>query len=237
MFNILRKFIGGKPSHPEVHPNHLLSPELMEQLKGIVRHTPDAQQLSMYKWQLMFVYNECQSNQRDASTLGAWNECEQLGEAFTQKHEYVMFKKCLGNETFPIAFNMRPDQMLGSSNSFFGPTGAIKGQLFKMRPYRIFDLDKHVLNNVQFDRVRVTLDFPYRVGDPKTGENFNIRHIQKITAWMYVGRDTFWYPMFDSEGKHNLSLVKRYHSNAEENPPSYYYFHEKFENTVKSNSS
>lgn len=196
------------------------------------RFTPDAHTLYTRQWWNVFVYNECMEGQRANHILGP--NSEKRAAAFTKDSDFVLMRKMLGNETFPFAIKIEEENRFGNS-SFYGQPARILGHLFKMPPSAVKALDTHVLNTVQFNRVRVTLDVPYRKMNIKSVEDKITKELGElqvahVDAFMYVAQMEFWADVIKHFGYKPAKLLTA-NNGKEDLELQYYYFNERFKDS------
>lgn len=209
MFNFLQK-----KTVPDLFPDKTWLYEINKEHN----FTPDMWRLQQRAKHLIFVYNEYQSRQHKHDLIGD----NRLAAAFTEASNLVMWKKKLGNETFPFALEIKPEQTFGNS-SFLGKPARISGELYSVPPQTIKAIDTDQLNEVYFQRKRVTVVVPFRYKD---GSQLGSQLIQRVKAWMYVGPDEFWLDQLDMGQLY--AQVKLYPANNE-TLGNYYHFNERLE--------
>lgn len=194
MFGLFRKEIKG--------PDR----EWVEKALKAAPFTPDIQELETRERHLVFEYGTAMRGYRNSDLLNGF-----LYTAFTNPNvgKYSLWKKKLGPMSFPIALPI----------SFRDtPLRAIKGELHAIRPTQFIELDKYMLNTVQFERVRVNVVIPYSqrlfikdrakleelMGGPlnirrdglntysDAGSEVIYKGMLKLKAWMYIGLQDYW---------------------------------------------
>lgn len=162
-----------------------LAANLSDAVSDKMERTPDYLWLERHEWRLLFVYDEMMHSRRLYHLIG--EDSINLGKVFTETEDWSVYKKLLGEETFPIAFK-----------SNIGVPRRVKGELHAVRPHLFWNcLDKRFLNGTEFKRERVKVLFPYRVivpGGVAHGEEF----IQRVSAFMYIGVPEYWEPQIDN---------------------------------------
>jgi hypothetical protein len=149
--------------------------------------TSDIRQLEEHQYQLMFVYNQMQRGHRMYQPMLEKHSIY-LGSAFTAAHNFTLWKKKLGQGTYPIPLRV-PMTIVQQ--------GRIKGELMAVRPYRYLDLDNYMSNGVEFRRKKVDLLFPYRYQHGSVGVN-DEEFLLKVSAWTYIGRYNYWKDFIDA---------------------------------------
>jgi len=165
-------------------------------------YTPDRLWLERHEWVYMFFYDETMLNRKNYKFIR--EDSFRLWQAFTANDKFVMWKKRLGTETFPIPLE-------GADKIYDGPgvtsvrlnklgperikatvMGRIKGEIHAVRPHVLWNtLDRHYLNGLEFRRERVKLIVPYRIKES------NDEFLKTIKAHMYVGIKDYWSPQLD----------------------------------------
>ena len=184
--------------------------------------TPDVPMLDNRQWHHLFVYGRMQSRQPLHDKLG--EEAERLCVAWTKQNNLVMLKKTLGDATFPIVIPTNSQMQFGR-NTYLGVTGRVQGELYKVRPSTIKDLDNHYENGIQSTRMRVPLEIQYRL---KEGKTVGDHQVHTLKAWMYVGKLSYWSEVLNPVFYTN---VKTFFAN---NPKDelYYWYDHKFESVA-----
>jgi len=150
-----------------------------EEIERETDFTPDIWRLERYQFQLMFIYGEMMRQHQMHSMVEEFSV--PLAKGFTQG-KYSLWKKNLGNVSFPIALDV----------PFSGaPLEAIKGELYAIQTSQYINLDKFKLNGYHFLRQRVPIVIPYR-------EIGGYEQSTKIQAWMYVGISDYWVEQLDA---------------------------------------
>lgn len=181
-------------------PAELLS--LVTRARQITDHTPDIVWLEKRRNHAVFIYDEMMSGFPKHNLL---EKGKVLGRAFTHKENFTMMKKKLGQASFPIPVR-NPD----------GKGHRILGELYLVPSREIILLDKYKKNGVLFSRQRVTVDFPQRCFvDGKLSDEITT----KVSAWMYIGKRSFWEGQFD--GGYNYSPVQTFEPHEQSKPPYY----------------
>lgn len=117
-----------------------------------------------------------------------------VSSAFTEK-SFVMWKKKLGNQSYPIPLENTFDDPFGQH-----PPLRIQGELYLLTPSQIILLDNLRLNGVEFERKRVKIIVPFRKG--RLYKTFT----KRVEAWMYIGRSSYWDELID--GGYMFNIVK-----------------------------
>lgn len=181
--------------------------------------TPDLALLQQQARWPVFVYNELQQGQVQNLRM---SKSIYRGLGYTKTSDFVMYKKLLGKETYPLAMAVSEDQKFGIS-SLIGDMGQIMGELYSVTPYDIIQLDEYHLNTVSFERKTVPILIPYKA-DAKA-DKFDMYERE---AFMYIGRPEFFNEqIFSSEGKKLFAYSQRLFvtkENKDEPLGAYYVF-------------
>jgi hypothetical protein len=188
-----------------------ITAEWMREQMNKYRFTPDIAILEQRQYKLLFVYDNLMASHRYHSML---NEASFRGAAFTVDH-FSVFAKQLGLETFPIALNTTFSQT---------PHARILGELYRVPSSLLYlELDKHMLNTIQFKRMRTEILIPYRRRDRADARIVsNEFRTMNVFADMYVGIDDYW---IHDEGlsAYDFSKVSTFTPNCPFDE-DYYYF-------------
>jgi hypothetical protein len=208
-----------------------------------VRHTPDASEIFQYKHMLLFVCDQHKSH------MSCFPD--------TLKYGPTLMDGCAD---YPIVFTMQGFNMvyerssglvvpIHSEKTSFLPQAKIKGQLHKVRPDLIQDLDIRYQNGVQFKRRRIKLLLPYRAklrGPWRTVDGKPLpralqgwrqkefaEKIHIVEAWMYIGRHKYWHDRMD--GGFETLQCPIFFPNVEKSwLPRYYEYTKTFEEEQRS---
>jgi len=154
--------------------------------------TYDMWKLQRFQHQPLFVYDQWMQNHRMHSMIEDW--AQYRGVAFTQNANWIMWKKRLGQGTFPIPMRI----------PFNGvPMGRIRGELYLIDSERLKVLDEYKENGVEFRRKPVEVLIPYRHLEHIVNKDHNYEWkatdlIAKIHTWMYIGRYKYWGELLDA---------------------------------------
>ena len=183
---------------------------------SVDRFTPDLAELEMRSHHLLFAYHDPKVEET------------RLAVGLTSSTNFVMYKKDLGKESFPIALRPNEDQKFGNS-SFLGDPARVCGNLYLVPTKVIKDLDSRTLNGVWFQREKVSIDIPNRKLNCSNTPGPMILDV--IDAWMYVARMDYWNEQLD--GKNVLFKKVALRPANNEIIGKYYFYNEHLE----SNSS
>ena len=206
-----------------------ISPEFIKRVSEDVEFTPDMWHLERRPLHNVFVYDGLMKSYRHHHLLegGAMR----IAKGFTKYSNYVMWKKDLSAETFPFVLETDLDKSNefffrfrngGNCSHFLGNPYLISGELYTMTANRIKELDKHMLNTVQFDRKRIKVTIPYRLKS-----NISERLSVDVGAFMYVGKMDFWADLISND---LCSPVKHYTGRDD---LKYYFFNEILESNIE----
>lgn len=162
--------------------------------------TPDIWKLEQSMYQLIFLPDDMMEGKVNHHLIeGAIRNDKPVHPACFTFERYTMFKKDLGDLSFPIPMERtyEPTNWLRVR-----PTPAkIKGQLFAILSPRIIKLDIHRQHGVQFIRKRQEISLPYRevsFNDKSDAELYSKLpvispyRLRTISAWMYTGIPEYW---------------------------------------------
>lgn len=156
--------------------------------------TPDFLWLEKHPFCLLFVYDEMMLNRRQYKLIG--EDSVNMGHALTADRNWTLWKKRLGEETFPIP--LLGEAAKGIKTAPGIGLGRIKGELHAVRPHLFWEkLDSQYLNGVEFKRERVKLLRPYHLQQDGGTMDCN-EFVASTRAWMYVGINDYWVPQLDA---------------------------------------
>lgn len=211
-------------------PDHMMMKNMLVDFQNGCDFTPDAAILDQYWAQNIFVYDHMMKGfSKNKHFLQ--EPAQHRWAGFTQSRNMVLWKKCLGRETLPFALEVEDDMKHGKS-SLLGKPACINGQIYTVRPYQIRDIDKHLMNGVQYERKRVTVEVPYgRTHLYHQGKSEFHPRVSLVKAWMWVGKSDYWKDLMTVGS--NFAEVKLYTANeGRENLERQYYF---FNENIESN--
>lgn len=185
----------------------------------VPEQTPDVIKLSSRPYWLLFLYDEHMS--RHPRNI-VFKDDEKKATAFTEDN-FTLFKKKLGQGTFPFALEKRYE------SSRFSP---IKGEVWLVPYDTLFLLDTVKENGVQFQRERRRVLVPYREvrflhNLDYSQENLNSTYVTPeqlipLNVWMYVGCINYWDHLLD--GGYEFGSVGVYHPRLSSILKPYYHF-------------
>ena len=151
------------------------------------KFTFDLWKLENRQFQLLFVYDQMMKHHRMYDPMLSEHSFP-IATAFTASRNFSLWKKKLGQGSFPIPLLIPYTRV---------PRARIKGELHSVLSYRFSDLDNYKSNGVEFRRKRVKLLVPYVRQERGVGVNDEV-FVQKVEAWMYYGRYTYWKEHIDA---------------------------------------
>jgi gamma-glutamylcyclotransferase (GGCT)/AIG2-like uncharacterized protein YtfP len=175
--------------------------------------TYDMWKLQRYAHQPLFVYDQCMQAHRMHSMIDEWSEFR--GTAFTANDNWILWKKRLGQGTFPIPVRIPHPAT---------PMGRIKGELYLIDSKRFKALDEYKQNGVEFRRKPVEVLVACRHLERVVNAEHNYEwqandRIVKIHSWMYVGRYTYWKDFLDA-GVEKYDEVTRFFGRCQIHSPN-----------------
>lgn len=163
-----------------------LSASAFYEVEDRLRFTKDMWELEQAEFRRMFVCDEMMSGLRQEKLVQEASVF--MYHAFTFD-TFEMYKKKLGNATFPIPFH---------SNGFKPNAFRIKGEVWAVRPYHYPKLDKYRENGVSFQRTPVRLVVPYHEKIATTdGAEYRQKH-HIVRAMMYIAIPDYWKKLMDN---------------------------------------
>ena len=168
---------------------------MLKEMMDKVQFTPDAPILERTEHQWVFLYGNLMRGRRDYKVIKENSTFRAHG---LTENSYHMWKKKLGEESFPIALEKNDpwdatpytegDKLINK----FEQNAYIKGELHKVDSSLMFELDKYFLNGVEFFRKQITIDIPTtRISSQ--GVTRRIRSLKNV--WIYLGIPEYWYGM------------------------------------------
>lgn len=169
--------------------------------------TPDIVELQNTALNFVFVPDECMMLMPKHALVSKTNFYP-FCTAYTSE-PFLFLQKDLGKESHPVALRDPSIEVKNELPPWMAQALRIRGEIFGLSGSDFIDLDKHKLNGVQFDRVRVKVNVPYikRYSHTETSENGVVQisyssskdMLTSIDAWMYVGKPEFWLPQLTAE--------------------------------------
>lgn len=186
-------------------------------------YTPDLHKLEQHEFQNVFIYGQHKRGLPYNEFLGGiWRATAYTEDRFTLWNDRFTADVINGPDgpVTPVA-----DQTaLALPSAFFNaPERRIQGEIFSLNVKEIMELDKHMMNGVEFNRERVTLILPYRekrffkerehanqFNGKDTGRSIAMTHVLESTqrAWMYIGNLDYWKPRLD--GGYRFTLCRAF---------------------------
>lgn len=200
MFQALKKLVGFDKTNETVtawaHQN---------------QHSPDLWRLMQYQRQWIFIPDDMKMGHRHHKLISeeSASGVDPFHPACYTRKNYTLWKKDLGTESFPIAF----EESFKPSNFVRWPPepARIMGELYAIRPSQFILLDNHRQNGVQFIRKRVDISIPYVEARYSKEKPLPVLKdcLHTLQAWMYLGVPQYWDPLlggvFDT---HSLPLYE-----------------------------
>lgn len=191
MFSALRKLNPFALSPQDVEPS---APVWWNATQN--EFTPDINDLWKKPFHRVFVCDEAMKPHKFHGYLGQGN-IETKVWAFTED-SFTMVHKKLGVASYAIPLMAR------YSHTPFQP---IKGELWGISTQNLIELDKRKRNGVEFSRVRLSLCIPHTENEPYVRytdygpfyDNREIRRLDYVSAFMYVGMNFHWEPILTNE--------------------------------------
>lgn len=197
----------------------------LDEYKDEYRHTPDIRTLQMGKRWFVFEYGECMEGRREHTDLMSMGGITRVGNAFTKFSNLVMYKKTLGEFSYPVVLGHMPRhpkmQYRIHQNKL---PGRVKGDLLLVEgAEHVVTLDKARENGVAFKRVVMEVLFPYT----QTIQGETTEYLESVTAWVYIGAKDYWDQLIDDG--YSSKLVRRFphvrrREYAEHALGDYYYY-------------
>lgn len=178
---------------------NLPSSEWFQYMKEETRYTPDIAVIEQFEWQWYFACDETQVGHLKHSLLG---ECEYGCPGFTQQSFNYWSPETPFVSPIPLEASGWKNPVPG-----WPEIAKIKGQLLKVRPQGLINLDEYRENGVQYLRKKVRIIVPYRalkrisdhpdlstedIEQEIAGLGLTFERVCVIRAWMYVGIPEYW---------------------------------------------
>lgn len=190
----------------------------------ISEYTPDRLRLDQFATQFILNYSPgfLQNIPEDQFTV--------YGNAFTDDDTFLMWKKILGDASFPVPMKFtqsmpRTSPMLkitvkrdGQTNLLY-PPGRIGGQLclLKNPAHWLTELDNKVFNGLYFTRQRIKVLVYYHEYEgqiSRSGPNHTgwVEKVAYVNAWIYLGEPEYWKEQIEkSEDGRRQALIAPLH--------------------------
>lgn len=183
MFNFLKK--KEVPKFPE---------GFLERAAEKSRYTPDVHYIERRLYHRFFIVDDLQSTMKNTHLLGSSGA--KIAPAVSV-YNMAMVKKRAGEHTTAIPL---------TKAMYEYKLAPVHGELYAVRYDQIYVLDKHKLNTVEFNRVRVPIFIPcakYQKTYDLEGKPSGFVHAGwyldgPYTAWMYQGNLDYWTEVFNS---------------------------------------
>jgi hypothetical protein len=178
----------------------------LEEYRQDFKHTPDIRTLEMGKRWFVFEYGECMEGKKEHKTFMEAGKTLRVGHAFTKFSNLIMYKKLLGEFSYPVVLGHMPKhpkmQYRLHQNKL---PGRVKGDLFLVEGTdQIVLLDMARENGVAFKRVVMEVLFPYT----QTVNGQTTEYLETVTAWVYIGAKDYWDNIIDDG--YASRLVRRF---------------------------
>lgn len=162
--------------------------------------TKDANLLTQYDYQPIFVYDRLMEGQDDHSKIKDYIQ-PTFATGFTS-HRFCLWQKNLGKLSFPIALETKVQPLdlpwadLARETSWFkdAPPARIRGMVYNISTKAFFELDKLYRNGLHYYRKKVKVLMPYRAKK----ENGGCEYMVGLWCWMYVGISDYWENQLDA---------------------------------------
>jgi len=226
--------------------------EELQQVYEDYQWTPDARILETKIGWNVFIYNEFMQGRSEHRDFIKPGTAIYRGAAFTAHSKWVMWKRELGDLSFPIAMSdasglvpanpwitsSRLVKDLKPSQKQTNPYARIKGEVYLVHTKQIFELDRVLENGVQFKRIRANIVIPFRYKNLKTGQ-MTSEQIKQHRVWMYVGVPEYWSNLLDTGI--TTSVVRTFEQPATRAHREFvmgnYYYYSALEEDVNSNTN
>jgi hypothetical protein len=189
-------------------------PSWFEFMKEETRYTPDVAKLEEFEYQLYFACDETQRGHSRHEILDGEYKCP----GFTQQSFNYWYPETPWDPAVPMETTNFINPLKG-----LPPIAKIKGEIHKIRPQSIIQLDSEKQNGVQFRRKKVRIIVPYRalkwvhdvnhipddveyVAD--NGLGLTRERVCVIRAWMYVGIPEYWDKLLNSYSFHAVDTYE-----------------------------
>jgi gamma-glutamylcyclotransferase (GGCT)/AIG2-like uncharacterized protein YtfP len=164
--------------------------KILEEAKADAKFSPDMSDLEDYEKVSLFVHDNLKN---DAERLA---EATHVGTAFT-KGEFAFWKRTCDDKVHAVALSTHCGNKMARS---------IRGELYRVSPDLIFELDKLYENGVAFNRTRLSIimlgtERTWTRPHPANGYKGKVEEVpatKKLRAYMYLGNPDFWKPQLDS---------------------------------------
>jgi gamma-glutamylcyclotransferase (GGCT)/AIG2-like uncharacterized protein YtfP len=208
MLAAVKKLVYGDPAWGEAYKEATFR-NFFKSVNKAGMYTPDMWQLQQKVNHHVFLYGDTMEGHRNHYKY--ISNSPFLGIAYTVPHSFIMWKKAIGEESFPLVLQ-------GVSHPAVKPN-RVRGELYDLSPQQVIKLDEYMLNTVQFNRVRLKVVVPHtRIVrfDPEHGESRLVETkgiYPPVECWMYVGRTDYWEDLLD--GGFHYPVVKTKEINRE----------------------
>lgn len=158
--------------------------------------THDQWKLEQYHTQLLFVPDNMKVGGKYHNVLKELVPGEEPRNPSCYTHaKFLAFKQDLGefSNAVIIAGDFKPSGFI--TNGSAPDPAVVQGELYSVEASKLYLLDKHKRNGVQFVRQRVKITYPWRYvswGKENKMPKISPHCFITIVAWMYVGVPTYW---------------------------------------------
>jgi hypothetical protein len=208
MTSLLTNFVANKLkfSDPmEIPPtNFNLDQAALAVFDAKYRYTPDASLLSQYDQLPIFIYDRLMEGRDDHDQIVDFISSSGV-MGFTRDH-FCTWRKNLGKLSFPIAIptNERPDNpgwsdLVRETCWWKNASPAlVRGVVHLIQRERIYELDKHYRNTVNYIRKKVKIQIPQTKSEHSGSVHKDKPYMLTMWCWMYVGKPEHWEPLLDN---------------------------------------
>lgn len=173
--------------------------------------TPDQAILEQYYEQLLFVPDDMKEGGKHHDLLQdiCWGGPK--NPSVYTHNKFLAFRRDLGDYSTALVMpsDYKPEGFFMNQEP---PTPArVQGELYSVQANRIYLLDKHKQNGVQFARQRVKITYPWRYvsyGKVHPIPKISSHSFITIVAWMYVALPRYWDPMIGGVFAKPLPLME-----------------------------
>lgn len=165
------------------------------------KYTKDMMVLQQYKDHLIFIPCDMKRGKGNHHFL---EDAKAYGLGYTRS-KYTMYKKNLGDLSFPIPLPETHSTPRIYGKHFTGVSARIRGEMYFVTAETIKELDTYKRNGVEFERILTQIVYPYREVYDQTNRDsgeFELHLTPELTylmsAWMYVGLPEYWNEYLDA---------------------------------------
>lgn len=195
--------------------------EWYDAAQKMTQYTPDLLALQELTAHNLFVYDDMMTGGGKHNLLAG---CQRQCSAFTL-NGFSLWKKKLGNETFPIALTNTFNKGRKINAFTQCQTARVKGELYSVSTKKLLELDTHKVNTLQFERQRIILKIPFTV--EYEDQPYARTHGIRLWAHAYIGKSNYWDGLIDNGAQFNL--VRKFNGKDEFTPPYYWFTNDECE--------